>query len=112
MYKKEVPNLSVNCDCECEPALLELMASDRWLGATSVHSRDFGGAALNAMHLLVAQYPQLSIIVNHFDPGGQPALWTDDVQSDRITTTWIPDMKVRGTPPLQNAASEASHRIN
>ena len=63
-----------------------------WLGATSVHSRDFGATAKAALTSLLSMYAPLHVVVNHFDPGGRPAAWSAHAH-DRLTFTWVPDMK-------------------
>ena len=38
-----------------------------WLGAVSIHSRDFNAGAQNSLVALLDIYPVLQVIVNHFD---------------------------------------------
>jgi hypothetical protein len=65
-----------------------------WLGATSVHSRDYDAVAHGALTALLDVHPPLSLIVNHFDPGGQLYAPQPPRNHPRITYTWLADMKV------------------
>ena len=81
--------------------------SGAWLGAGTVNSRDRSyWQIMRSAFALCSQYPQLTVIVNHFDdpvpahaPRGRHAMipqfekvgWSDH---NRVGTTWIPGMKV------------------
>ena len=71
-------------------------AADRmsWLGAVSIHSRDYDAHYRAALAALLAQYGPLHLIVNHFDAAepsiedGEPSL-----AHPRLRRTWVPGMK-------------------
>lgn len=74
----------------------------RWLGAGSVHSEDHDiGKIMYSIHSLCYAYPQLDVVVNHYDNprpkkatrGRNPTRPTPLAGQQRILTTWIPGFK-------------------
>ena len=74
----------------------------RWLGAGSVHSEDHEvGKIMYSVRCLCNAYPQLDILVNHYDNprppkatrGRNPTRPTRLPGEQRISTTWIPGFK-------------------
>ena len=77
-----------------------------WLGATSMHSRDFGTTEVAALLGLLGMYKPLHVVVNHFDAGGPPTSWRApalegrqpwkgdaDAVLARLSFTWVSGMK-------------------
>ena len=71
-----------------------------WLGFGSVHSTDVWlPSILYSLHALCKTYPQLTVIVNHFDDTPPPSrrgteLIPQQLASEpRIATTWVPGMR-------------------
>ena len=70
-------------------------ADDRWLGATSIHTRDYAASARSALRGLLDLHPPLHLVVNHFDAGDISATRRAEVEDrhPRISVTWVADMK-------------------
>ena len=63
-----------------------------WLGAVSIHTRDYDVSYRTAVLTLLTTYTPLRLVVNHFDPPGSSRHAIEETHP-RIEHTWIPDMK-------------------